>query len=817
MDSLVQDIRFGVKLLRKEKGFTAAVLLTLALCIGANAAIFSVVSSVVLRPLPFPHPERLVKLLNSYPNAGGPRGGAGVPDYDDRRREIAAFDAVALYRGGGVTIGESGSPERVSALHVTPSLFRVLGVRPVRGRAFTEEDGQVGGEHKVVLSYALWQQRFAGRDVLGTDIRVNGQPYTVVGILPRGFTFEDPDARLWLPLAFTAADRADDRRHSNNYQMIARLRPYATLQQAQQQVDALNRRNDERFPAFREILRAAGFHTIVAGYRNDLIRDVSATLYLLQLGVLLVLLIGCVNVANLVLVRSTARVRELATRSALGAPHRRLVRQLLTENVLLATAGGGLGLLGGWAGVRAFRALGADQLPRGTEIHMDAAVVLGTLALSVVSGLVFGAIPVARLRANRLAAILREEGRSGTAARSAVALRGALVAGQVGLASALLVGAGLLITSFVRTLGVDPGFRTDHVLTAAVSLPVTRYPDEAARRQFAQRAVERVRAIPGVVAAGATDYIPFGNDENGSVMTPEAYAPQPGESPLAPLWSLVTPGMLEAIRLPLARGRQFRESDDAAGAPRVALIDQWLAKRYWPGQDPIGRRLFQGVYGMMPDSEIQYYTIVGVVKDSRFEKLTGEMAPGHVYVANGSDPSAHLYFTLRTAGDPLAGAGTLRSRIAAIDPDLPVYDVKTMEERVSASLTLARASMVLLAGFGSLALFLAAVGIYGVLAYSVAQRTGEFGIRVALGGTARDIFGLVLGQGARMLGVGLLVGVAGSLALTRFLRGMLYGVSATDPLVFGAAIALLTAVTAAACLVPARRATRISPVDALRG
>jgi predicted permease len=814
MENLIKDARFALKLLLKERSFTAAALLTLALCIGANTAMFSVVNSVLLKPLPFAEPDELVRIYNSYPGAGVERGSNGVPDYYDRR-ELAVFESLAMYETEGVTIGESGRPQRITGLAVTPSLFDLLGVRPHIGRAFSEEDGEAGSARQAILSYGLWQEQFAGAaDAVGSTIRINDVAYTVTGVMARDFVFEDPDVQLLVPLVFSAEQRSDDARHSNSWEMIGRLREGHTLERARAEIDALNARLDEQFPQFSQPLRNAGFRVVVADYQSDLTRGVSGTLWLLQAGVLLVLLIGCVNIANLVLVRSTARHRELATRSALGAGHRRLIRQLLTEGVVLAAIGGALGLAAGWAGVRAFASFAAEELPRGAEIAMDLQTVLVALVIALTAGLIFGAIPVLRLMRGELSSVFREEGRTGTASRATRTLRGGLVVAQVSIAFALLIGAGLMVASFVRMMRVDHGFQSDHLLTASLSLPVTRYPDDAARRQFTSMLLQRIRALPGVEHAAATNVLPFGDNMNSSVVTAESYVPQPEESLIAPINSNVSAAYFETMGIDIVAGREFTDGD-VADAPPVAIVDRTLAERFWSGRDPLGQRVTQGVPGIT-DDELLYRTVVGIVDEVRVRGITTDQPPGHYYVPLAQQTPARMYLSTRTSGEPLSMSNAIRALVTDLDPDLPLYQVQTMEQRVSASFTTERARMIVLAGFASLALLLAAVGLYGVLAYTVMQRSGEIGIRMALGSSARDVFRMVLGEGARLVALGLALGVAGSIALSRLVSSMLYDVAPTDPFVYAVVFALLSLTALAASTVPARRAMQVDPLVAMR-
>lgn len=493
---MTSDLRVGLRRLWKDKTFTAAAAMTLALCIGANTALFSVVHNVLLRPLVYPESDRVLLMGNAYPKAGADIGSSsGVPDYYDRLRDVDVFEEQALYSMSNRSLDQNGTPTRARAMQVTPSFFRLLRVLPALGRPFTEQDGEVGNNQKVILSDALWQAQFGGDPkAIGRDIRMDGLPFAVVGVMPRGFVFESPDVMLWTPLAFTAQQRSDSQRHSNSFQNIGRLKAGASLQQAQQQIDALNAANLERFPQYKELLINAGFHTVVVGFQDRLVADVKSTLYLLWGGALFVLLIGCVNVANLVLVRSRARQKELATRLALGASRWRVGRQLAIEGILLTLLSAGLGLLVGYAALRALGALNIQDLPRGDEIHLDGVVMAVTIAAAAVIGLVLGLIPVASVLPASLTMMLREEGRGGTSGRGARALRRTLVVAQVAFAFVLLVGAGLLFASFRRVLAVDPGFRGDGVLTASVSLPDARYADDKALVAFTEEAVRRLRA-----------------------------------------------------------------------------------------------------------------------------------------------------------------------------------------------------------------------------------------------------------------------------------------------------------------------------------
>jgi predicted permease len=814
------DLRVGLRMLFKNKAFTLTAALTLALCIGANTALFSVVHNVLLRPLNVPESDRIVVMGNLYPGAGVTAGGsAGVPDYYDRRRETTVYEEQALYNGRNVSIDQNGTPTRIRVTNVTPTFFRLLRVAPALGRTFTEQDGEVGKEKTVVLGYALWQSVFGGDpQAIGKDIRLDGQPYAVVGVMPKGFYFLNPEVMLWRPLAFTNQQKSDSQRHSNNWQHIARLKPGATVQQAQQQIDALNKANLDRFPQYKELLINAGFHTSVIPLQDDVVRDVKKTLYLMWGGALFVLLIGCVNVANLVLVRSRARIKELATRLALGAGRMRVGRQLVVESVLLTMLSAAIGLVVGYATLRLLGTINIQELPRGGEIRLNGVVVAYTLAISAVIGLVLGLIPVANVLPANLTMVLREEGRSGTAGRGARTLRRTLVVAQVAFAFVLLIGAGLLFASFRQVLAVDPGFVPDSVLTASINLPRARYTDDKALVGFTNDALRRIRALPGVIGAGATDTIPFGGNNSDSVILAEGYQMKPGESVISPNAVDVTPGYFEAMKAKLVAGR-FIDERDGPDAPKVIMVDETLARRFWPNQDPIGRRMYKptDINNLLAITEkTVFLTVIGVVRDLKLHDLTeGKKTVGAYFFPMDQDASAGITFAMRTAGDPGALSSSLRGALWQLDRELPVFELQTMEDRMEKSLVSRRSPVLLSLSFGMVALVLSAIGIYGVLAYLVTQRRKEIGIRIALGSSAREIFELVLREGLMLIAAGFLVGAAGAIALRRSLESQLFGVSAGDPIVLATVTLVLAAVAILACALPARRATRIDPIIAL--
>lgn len=818
MDNLFQDLRFGAKLLWKEKVLALTVILTLAVCVGANTAIFSVVDAVLLDPLPFPDSDRLVRVFNSYPKAGAERGINAAPDYFFRRERVNAFEEVAAYDYSGNTVGDPGSTERVSALRVTASFFPTLRVEPFLGRSFAEAETEVGNGNKVILSHGFWRDRF-GSDptAVGQSLRIDSRPFSIVGVLPDDFHFlGERETQLFIPIEFSLADRALDQLHNNNYEMIARLRPGATIEQASSQLAALDRAlaAQEPFPNYSQVLEGAGYHVQVHDLRDDLIRDVRQTFMLLWVGVAFVLLIGCVNIANLMLARANVRMRELATRIALGAGRMRISVQLLTEAALVALLGGLAGLGIGAAMLRLIHAFGVEDIPRGSQVALDGGAVFFTLGVAVAAGVTFGAMPLFHIFRTDLNAVLRSEGRSGTAGGRTLMVRSVLVTAQVSIAFILLIGAGLMGASLRAALSVDPGFQPGSVLTGYLALPESDYPDGVSRRQVIEDVLRETRALPGVTIAGVTSHIPFSGGGGSTVLVPEDYVLGPGESLLSPWRSVVSAGYMEAMEIPLREGRYFSESD-GIDARQVVIIDEWLANRYFPDESPIGKRMLQGAPGSRENPEEYLYTIVGVVGSIKQHDLTESEHVGAYYYSYKQFSRQFFSLAARTAVDPLELTGPVRTAVARVDPNLPFYSPVTMEQRVSESLVRRRTPMLLLTIFAAVALFLAAIGLYGVLAYSVSQRTRELGIRMAMGSNARGVFRLVVSNGLKVLGAGLVIGLVGALALVRLIQSLLFGVQATDPAVLASVAAILVAVGIAACMLPARRAARIDPIEAL--
>jgi predicted permease len=817
MDTLFADIRYSARSVFKDWRFAAMVMLTLSVCIGVNTALFTIINSVLLQPLPVPDADAIVLMANRYPKAGvGDSNQSGVADYYDRMRDVTALQDQALFNQVAYTLNDNAAPERVSGMAATPSLFRLLRVAPALGRAFTDNEGEIGSAQKVMLSYALWQKLYAGdASILGRELRLNGRPFTIVGVMPRGFLFVDPDVRFWIPLAFTPEQKQT--RHNNNWFNVGRLKPGATLAQTQSQVDALNAANLERFSKWKEILINAGFHTQALPLKDLLVKEVKGTLYLLWGGAAFVLLIGAVNLANLALARTTLRMKEFATRLALGASHGRIARQLIVENVMIAFAGGLAGLGLGIAIIKGLSGVGLDRFPRATEVHAGLSVILFAVTVAIVAGVGIAFAPLAGIFRVSLSTALRENSRTGTGGRRSRMARQTLVVAQIGFAFVLLAGAVLLLASFRQLLNVDPGFRTAGVLTAAISAPGSSYRNDADLRSLMNRSLEEIRRIPGVKAAGASTGIPFRGGYSDSVVIAESHAMKPGESLISPLQLIATPGYMEAMGISLVKGRYFEERDDEK-SPRVVIVDERLAHRFWPDRDAIGQRIYQpsSIDFMKTDEHTEWLKVVGVVRTLRLADLTGAgNLAGAYYFPYAQSPQRGYSFAIGAATDTSTVARALRTSIASVDPTLALFDVKTIAERRDLSLASRRTSMSLAMAFGGLALFLSAVGIYSVLSYLLGQRRREIGIRLAIGSSPGGIFRLFLREGMLLIGSGLILGILGSIALRTAIKNQIYGVQALDPLVIGSVALVLGIVALMACMRPAQQATKVDPVVVL--
>ncbi|HYM11188.1 MAG TPA: ABC transporter permease [Bryobacterales bacterium] len=812
---MIQDFRFALRTLMKTPRFTAAAAITLALGIGANTAIFSVVEAVLLRPLPYRDPSRLVVVMESSVRHGGSIPAAPA-NFFDWRQQSTVFDSIAAAEawGGTFTVpqGQPGRPEQIPGLHVTTDLFGALGVPPLLGRTFSAEDGLPGNRRVLVLSYRLWQRRFGGDpSVIGKTIQLTGENYTVLGVMPPGFRFApfwQTEAEFWAPLDYTPA-REHDRR-GNSLRVFARLKPGVTLEQARSEMRGIARRLEQQYPRTNTDSTAR-----VTPLQEMTVGSVRPALLILAGAVAFILLIACANVANLMLARATARRREIAVRLALGASRFRLIRQLLAESMLLAVAGGATGLLLAWWGIHALIATTPDiarfGLPRQQGIGIDGTVLAFTCLLSLATGVMFGFAPALQASKTDLNASLKEGGRAPMGG-ARTRLRSALVVSEIALASMLLAGAGLLIRSFQKLHSIDPGFRPRNVLTLAVSAAGSPHAGVVQRAAFYHRLVEQAAAIPGVQSASAVNHIPLAGDLWTNDFTIEGRpAPRPGSEPSA-VYRVVLPDYFRTMGIALLEGRDFTERD-TGNAPAVILINQALARRFWPGEDPLGKRMKLGG----ADSQSSWLTIVGVVRDVKqwgwADKPGNEMYLPYYQTAS---PQAYTTLVVRAAADPAMLVKALPAAIWSLDKDLPISGLASMEDIVSNSMWQPRFSMLLLGSFAAVALLLASVGIYGMMSYAVSQRTHEIGIRMALGARPRDVLTMVIRQGAALAAIGLALGLAGSLVLTRLLSSLLYQVSTTDPPTFAAISALLAAVALAASYLPARGATKVDPLAALR-
>ncbi len=795
MNSLWQDLRYSLRTLWKRPGFALIAVAVLALGIGANTAIFSVVNAVLLRPLPYTDPARLVMLWENDTQEGNDRNPVAPANFADWQKQNGVCAELAYYaQPAGVNVTSGGEPERLIGAGVAPNIFTLLGAQPLRGRTFSASEA-AGTE--VVISYGLWQRRFGGApNVIGQHLTLDGDSFDVVGVMPPQFQLPEESELWWANLNGSLTTM----RARHFLRVLGRLKSGVTLAQARADFATIARQLEQQYPDTN-----AGYGVNVITLQDQFVGSVRPALLVLLGAVAFVLLIACANVANLLLVRAAARQREMAIRAALGAGRLRLVRQLLTESMLLALTGGAAGLLLALWGVDLLAGLGAASIPRAEHIGVDGRVLGFTFLMTLLTGLIFGLVPAWAASKTDVQEALKEGGRGATGRRG---LRGLLVVSELACALVLLTGAGLMIKSFLRLQAVAPGFDPGHVLTMQLSLPESKYAAAPQVAAFYGQLVERVAALPGVRAAGAISRLPLAGDRSTSGLLVEGRPSAAGQQEEVH-FRVVTSDYFRALNIPLRAGRELGERDKP-DAPQVVLINETMAHKYWPGADPIGKRVKLG-----PNAQGDWIAIAGVVGDVRNFGLDIDAKP-EVYAPYQQSPQGRMRLVLRVNGDPLSLVPAVRAAVRSLDPELPFSQVATMEQLLARSVAQRRLSVVLLGVFAGTALLLAALGLYGVMAYTVTQRTHEIGLRMALGAQAADVLRLILKQGLALAVIGVGVGLVAALALTRVLASLLYGVSTTDPLTFVGVPLLLIMVALIACYIPARRATKVDPMVALR-
>jgi predicted permease len=811
-DELRRQLSYAARLLRKTPGFTATALLTLAVCIGANLTIFAVIDSVLLRPLPFPEPDRLMTIFNTYPKAGVERDGSSLTNYYERRGRIPAFASLSIYRYGTEIVGEPGATERLQTVRVSPDFFSTLGLGPVIGRTFTDQETTSETDHVAILSDSFWRQRYnADPNVIGRQIRVNSVPRAVIGVLPPAFRFLSSDARLYLPLASRPEDRTSLQRHSggNVIQMVARLKPGATVAKAQSQIDAQNATLEIDDPQAK-MIADAGFRSLVVPLHADHVATIRPTLLLLEAGVLVLLLIGTVNLVNLLLIRTSGRIKELAVRQALGASRGYVMSETVVETTLLTLVGGCLGTAVGAGGIRLLGALGYDRLPLGGQISFDMRLGLVALIAAIVLGIVLAA-PIAWFNLRRhLGNALQSESRGGTSGRATQILRHSFIVSQIALAFILLAGAGLLGLSLQRAMAVSPGFQSDHVLTGQILLPWADY-SEAGRLKFVESLMVKVGHLPGVLSAGVVNNVPFSGHSGKSAATVMGHVRRPGESARGHYSYGVAGDYFRAMGFSLRAGR-FLIADDSRRSERVCVVDEDFARYYWPHASAIGQRLWDGSEA---GKDAEAFTVVGVVGQVKQAGLTEDEAQGAIYYPYAFRIGDSVFVAVRASVPPESLGLTLQKVVRQIDPDIPVNDLRSMETRIADSLVARRSPALLASLFSGIALLLTAVGTYGVLSFTVAQRRREIGLRMALGAEPRHIRRYFVRVSLRLLAGGVLLGLIGAWLTGQAMQAMLFRVPAFNLAVLTGALCIMTLVSLAACLLPSQRAARISPMETL--
>lgn len=808
----MNDLKYALRKLLKTPGFTATALATLALCLGANLTIFAVVDSILVRSLPYPEADRLVTLYHSYPKANVPRDMASLTTYYERRGHLPAFASLSAISQTTAVIGETGATTMENVGRVTPEFFATLGVEPFMGRAFTDKEMTYQTDHVAIISHEYWRSHFnSDPAVLGKFVRLGGIAREIIGVLPPGFRFLSFNAPIYSPLSSEESERSIGSRHGNSVIQIARLAPHATLPGSQAQIDAHDAAHAAEFPEAQSVADA-GFRTHVAALHADHVASVRPMLLLLQGAALFLLVIGGVNLANLLLIRASGRSRELAIRQALGASSSHVLREVMTETVLLTFAGAALGLIVGAFGIDLLAKFGATQLPLGSQIAFDSRLAMIALLGALFTGFALG-LPIVwfNLR-SRLALALQSESRGGTASRSTQRLRHGFIVAQIALAFVLLTGAALLGLSLRRVMSVSPGFRPDNVITGKFTLTWSGYHGLSAFQLFFDRLDEKTRVLPGISASGAVSNLPLNGTGESNVVTIVGNTPRPGDSLVVHDQFGVAGGYFAAMGIPLRAGRYLNQSD--VPFERLScVVDENFARRYWPEGGAVGQQLYRG---SVVGAGEKPYTVVGVVGAVKQAGLTERNPSGAVYFTYSHIQLRDYFLVARTNLPPESLATTLPKIIREIDPELPLTDLRSMEVRVSDSLATRRSPALLAGVFAATALLLATIGLYGVMSYTVAQRTGEFGIRMALGAQRGDVLRLVFGQGARLAVIGLATGLLGALLLTGTMASLLFEVKTNDPLALAGVAALLALVAALACFLPAQRATHVNPIDALR-
>jgi predicted permease len=817
-----REVGFGLRVLRKDRGFTATAMITLAICLGGHAAMVAAIDGMLFHALRVPEPERVLLMANRYPRPepGHPRLSA-TPDYGDRLQYVTAFEEQAMYNFTAATIETGGVPTRMAGMIATPSMFRLLRVTPALGRLFTEAEGTPGNDTRVLLTDGLWRELFAADPtVIGRAVRLSGREFTIVGVLPREFSFGDPGARFWIPLALTDQQRSDEARHRNGWFSIGRLKPGATIDQVRAQLKTLDAANLARMPArLQAILTSTGFYTDVEPLQDVLVRPVRGPLYLLWGAAVAVLVIGVGNLLTIALARARARLHELGTRLALGASRFDIVRQLLVEGLLIA--------LGGAIGALALAAwmLSAVRLaqPGLTQLHLDPVTAGITAALAALAGVLMALVSASPLVTTPLGTMLQGQARGGTGGRTVRTTWRLLVIAQMACSFLLLLGCALLWISLRNLLAIDPGFRTDNVVTGVINLSSPRYAADDATRMFVDRALNSIRQLPGVTAAGTTTIVPMTSAGQTGVVVAEGYVARPGELPVSGLRSVVTPGYFEAVDTPLVRGRYF-DTRDEDPASRSIVIDERLAHRFWPDGDPIGRRLFCPMNASQLtkiDANAKWLTVVGVVRPARLHgpmvEDTASGTSGTYYVPFAASVPRETGFVIRADREWTGLVREVRTTLAQLDPQIALFDVRTLSERTELAVASRTNTMHLAMLFAGVGVFLSALGLYGMLAYVVSQRTREIGIRLAVGSAPRAIIALILREGLWLALAGVAAGTVTATIFGRLLASYLYGITPSNPWLLLAMTAALALVAVCACLLPARRAARVDVIRILNG